>query len=121
MASDSPSDVSNKMIKAQTVGLGFRVKSGWAAVVLLTDTAHSLQLADVSQIELCDPRLPETRQPYHAAMGKLETDSTKVNQRERVVRSISQQSLTRLLKGYRRKGFRITRAALVVGKPDRSG
>jgi len=94
MASDGPSDVSNQMIKAQTAGLGFRVKSGWAAVVLLTDTAHSLQLLDVGRIELCDPRLPETRQPYHAAMGKLETDSTKVNQRERVVRNISQQSLT---------------------------
>jgi hypothetical protein len=48
-------------------------------------------------------------------MGKLETDSAKVNQRERVVRSLSQQSLARLLKEYRRKGFRIMRAALVVG------
>ena len=115
MASDSPGNVSNKMIKAQTAGLGFRVKSGWAAVVLLTDTAHSPRLSDVDRIELCDPRLPETRQPYHAAMGQLETDSTKVNQRERVVRSISQQSLARLLKDYRRKGFRIMRAALVVG------
>ena len=115
MASNGPSDVSNKMIKAQTAGLGFRVKSGWAAVVLLTDTGHSLQLSDVSRIELCDPRLPETRQPYHAAMGKLETDSTKLNQRERVVRNISQQALTRLLKGYGQKGFRIMRAALVVG------
>jgi hypothetical protein len=116
MASDGPSDVSNKMIKAQTSGLGFRVKSGWTAVVLLTDTAHSLRLSDVNRIELCDPRLPETRQPYHAATGKLETDSTKVNQRERVVRSISQQSLTRLLKGYQQKGFRIRRAVLVMGR-----
>jgi hypothetical protein len=74
-----------------------------------------MQLSDVSRIELCDPRLPETRQPYHAAMGRLETDPTKVNQRERVVRSISQQSLARLLKGYRRKGFLIMRATLVVG------
>ena len=32
MASDGPSDVSNKMIKAQTADLAFRVKSGWAAV-----------------------------------------------------------------------------------------
>jgi len=103
------------MIKAQTAALGFRVKSGWAAVVLLTDTAHSLQLSDVSRIELWDPRHPETRQPYHAAMGKLETDSTKLSQRERVVRNISQQSLTRLLKGYRGKGFRVLCAALVVG------
>ena len=115
MASDSPSDVSNKMIKAQTAGLGFRVKSGWAAVVLLTGTARSPQLSDISRIELCDPRLPETRQPYHAAMGKLETNSARVNQRERVVRNISQQSLGRLLKDYRRKGFRIVRAPLVVG------
>jgi len=103
------------MIKAQTAGLGVRVKSGWAAVVLLTETANSAELADVNRIELCDPRLPETRQPYHAAMGKLETDSTKVNQRESVVRIISQQSLARLLEDYRRKGFRIMRAALVVG------
>lgn len=103
------------MIKAQAAGLGIRVKSGWAAVALLTDTADSPQLSDVNRIELCDPRLPETRQPYHAAMGKLETDSAKVTQRERVVRSISQQSLGRLLKGYRRKGFQIMRAALVVG------
>jgi hypothetical protein len=103
------------MKKAQTAGLGFRVKSGWAAVVLLTDTARYPQLSDVGRIELCDRRLPETRQPYHAAMGKLETDSTKLNQRERVVRSISQQSLTRLLEGYRQKGFRIRNAAIVVG------
>lgn len=103
------------MIKAQTAGLGVRVKSGWAAVVLLTGKAPSAQLSDVNRIELCDPRFPETRQPYHAAMGKLETDSAKVNQRVRVVRSISQESVARLLKDYRRKGFRITRAALVVG------
>jgi hypothetical protein len=115
MASDSSGDVSNKMTKAQNAGLGIRVKSGWTAVVFLTGRAHSPQLSDVNRIELCDPRFPETRQPYHAAMGELETDSAKVNQRERVVRKISQQSLTRLLKDYRRKGFRIIRAALVVG------
>jgi hypothetical protein len=115
MASDSPSDLSNKMIKAQTVGLGFRVKSGWAAVVLVTHKAHSPQLSDVTRIDLSDPRRPETRQPYHAAMGKLETNSTKLNHRERVVRRVSRHSLTKLLNGYRQRGFRIERAALVVG------
>src|SRR5437763_10476480 len=104
MASDGPSDLQNTVIKTQIAALGFRVKSGWAAVVLLTDTAHSPQLSDVSRIELCDPRLPETRQPYHAAMGKLETDPIKVEYRERLVRGMSQQSLTRLLKGYQQKG-----------------
>jgi hypothetical protein len=115
MASYSPSDVSKQVIKVQTAVLGFRVKSGWAAVVLLTGTAHSPQLSDVNRIELCDPRLPETRQPYHAAMGKLETDPAKVNQRERLVRSISQQSLARLLKRYQEKDFRVIRAVIVAG------
>ena len=86
MASDGSSHLQNAVTKSQTAALGFRVKAGWAAVVLLTDTAHSPQLSDVSRIELCDPRLPETRQPYHAAMGKLETNSTKLDQRERVVK-----------------------------------
>jgi hypothetical protein len=114
MGSDSSSDVSNKM-KPQTAALGFRVKSGWAAVVLLTKPSHLLQLSDVSRVDLSDPRLPETRQPYHAAMGKLETDSEKLNRRERVVRCITQQSLGNLLVGYRQKGYAIKRAAIVVG------
>lgn len=50
MASDGSGDLQNTVIKTQTAALGFRVKSGWGAVVLLTDTAHSTQLADVSRI-----------------------------------------------------------------------
>ena len=38
MASDGPSDLQNAVIKTQTAALGFRVKSGRAAVVLLTLT-----------------------------------------------------------------------------------
>ena len=48
-------------------------------------------------------------------MGKLEMDSIKLNQREHTVRSISRQSLTKLLKRYQENRFRINRAALVVG------
>jgi len=95
--------------------LGFRVKSGWAAAVLLTDSARSPQLCDVQRIDLSDPRFPETRQPYHAAMGKLETDARKINRRVRVVRSIAQRSIATLLDGYRQNGYSIRRAALVVG------
>src|SRR5207244_10602148 len=99
----------------QAAALGFRVKSGWSAAVLLTGPAHSPQLCDVRRIELSDPRFPETRQPYHAAMGKLETDTSKINRRVRVVRSIAQKSIATLVAGYRQKGYAISRAALVVG------
>jgi hypothetical protein len=113
MASYSPSNVQNKV--TQTAALGFRVKSGWAAVVLLTSPGGAPQLADVNRVELSDPRLPETRQPYHATTGKLETDTRVVSRRERVVRRIAQQSLGTLLTSYRQKGYRIRQAALVVG------
>ena len=102
-------------MKPQPAALGFRVKSGWAAAVLLTGSARSPQLFDVRRIDLSDPRFPETRQPYHAAMGKLETDTTKINRRVRLVQSVAQQSIATLLAGYHQKGYTITRAALVVG------
>ena len=102
-------------MKPQPAALGFRVKSGWAAAVLLTGPARSPQLCDVRRIDLSDLRLPETRQPYHAAMGKLETDTTKINRRVRLVRSIAEQSIATLLASYRQKGYAIRRAALVGG------
>ena len=115
MASNGPGDLQDTVTETQTAALGFRVKSGWAAVVLLTGTARSPQLSDVGRIELCHPRFPETRQPYHAAMGKLETDSKELNRRERIVRCIAQESIATLLSGYRQKCCRVSHAALVVG------
>jgi hypothetical protein len=115
MGKDSACDISDAMTKPRAAALGLRVKSGWAAAVLLTGTARSPRLCDVRRIELSDPQHPETRQPYHAAMGKLERDARKINQRVDVVRGIAQQSIATLLAGYRRQNLRIRRAALVVG------
>jgi hypothetical protein len=95
--------------------LGFRVKSGWAAAILLTGSARSPQLCDVQRIDFSDPQLPGTRQPYHAAMGRLETDTKKISRRVDEVRRITETSITKLLARYRLQNFRIKRAALVVG------
>src|SRR5947209_19420539 len=114
LGGDSSCDISNEM-KPQPAALGFRVKSGWAAAVLLAGPVHAPQLSDVQRIELSDPRFPETRQPYHAAMGRLETDTSKINRRVRVVRSIAQKSIATLVAGYRQHGCSVSRAALVVG------
>jgi len=102
-------------MRPRPAALGFRVKSGWAAAVLLTGPARSPQLCDVCRIGLSDPRHPETQQPYHAAMGKLETETTKINPRVRLVTSVAQQSIAKLLARYLTKGYAISRAALVVG------
>lgn len=102
-------------MKAETAALGFRVKSGWAAAVLLKGPADSPVLRDNRVIDLSDPQFPETRQPYHAAFGQLETDPRKTNRRRDIVHRITKQSITDLLSEYRREGYAIARACLVVG------
>jgi hypothetical protein len=102
-------------VKPQDAALGFRVKSGWAVAVLLAGTTRYPALCDVRRIDLSDPRVPETRQPYHAATGKLETDSRKLTERVDIVRRIAEKSIAELLATYRQKDYRIRRAAIVVG------
>ena len=114
MGSDSACNISNQ-VKLQTAALGFRLKSGWAAAVLLAGPVGAPRLCDVRRIDLSDSRFPETRQPYHAAMGKLETDTRKINRRVDLVRRITEKSIATLLAGYRQNGYSIKRAALVVG------
>ena len=114
MGSDGSRYIS-KQVKAETAALGFRIKSGWAAAVLLTGPIGSPALRDNRTIDLSDPRVPETRQPYHATFGQLETDAKKINRRTDIVHRITKQSVTDLLSDYWRKGYSITRASLVIG------
>src|SRR6266513_393021 len=113
MASDSSGDISNEM--KPHAALGCRVKSGWAAAVLLNGSARSPRLCDDQRIDFSDPQLPGTRQPYHAAMERLETDTKKISRRVEVVRHVTEKSITKLLAGYRQQNFTINRAAFVVG------
>ena len=105
----------SKQVKAETAAAGFRVKSGWAAVVLLAGPIGSRALRDNRMIDLSDPRVPETRQPYHATFGQLETDAKRINRRTDIVHRKTKQSITDLLSDYRRKGYSITRGSLVIG------
>jgi hypothetical protein len=114
LGSYSACDISNE-VKPEIAALGFRVKSGWAASVLLTGAIDSPKLRDNRRIELSDPQFPETRQPYHATLGQLETDAKKTNRRTNIVQGITKQSVTKLLADFRPSGYAIAHAALVVG------
>ncbi len=101
MGRDGSDYVSNQ-VNPENAALGFRVKSGWAAVVLLTSPIDSPRLRDSRVIDLCDPRFPETRQPYHAAMGKLETDAKKTNRRTDIVHPEATAQLKKSINDVRR-------------------
>jgi hypothetical protein len=114
MGRDGPCYIS-KQVNAEIAALGFRVKSGWAAVVLLTGPIGSPALRDNRVIDLSDPRFPETRQPYHATFGQLETDAKKINRRTDIVRRVTKHSVAKLLAYCRRKDYAITGTSLMVG------
>jgi len=96
-------------------GLGFRIKSGWAAAVLLTGSTGSPKLYRSFAVDLCDPSQPATRQPYHARMGQLETDPAKVQRRGQIVRRLTNQSITKIMAECRASQLKVQRAVLVVG------
>lgn len=96
--------------------IGFRVKSGWAALVLITGELLPPTVLDSCRIELCDPAEPESLQPYHAMEGRTESAGRKES--ARLVKLVMRQgvdSVTQQIKSYQRKGYRIKKAGIVVG------
>ncbi|SRR6266851_1343563 len=101
--------------RSADTALGFRVKSGWATAVLVAGSIQCPRVLDRRRIDLCDPAVPESRQPYHAGMGTLETDEGKVKRRRNVVLRAVHDSVTELLSEYRNAGYQLGAAGLVVG------
>jgi len=103
------------MAKIEPAAIGFRVKSGWALAVLVSGGDGDPRAIDRSVAELSDAAFPESRQPYHAATGKEETDDAKIKARVKIVRSVAGRSVVELVERYRKLAPQLGRAALVVG------
>jgi hypothetical protein len=100
---------------AAKAALGFRVKSGWAAAVLLAGPVQTPKALCRRVVDLADPRVPESKQPYHAAMGMLEEDEAKIRERTKVVRRVAARSVKELLDHIGAMGYEVRGASLVVG------
>jgi hypothetical protein len=100
---------------ADPATIGLRVKSGWAAAVLLTGPASRLRVSDRRRIELSDPAVPESYQPYHNGTGTARTDQAVIARLTARVRSCTLRSLSALLAEYRGAGHRVGVVRLVVG------
>jgi hypothetical protein len=70
---------------------------------------------DRRTVDLCDPAIPESRQPCHAAMGRLQTEEVKVERLRKVVLRAAQASMKELIVDYRDAHHRIRAVALVIG------
>jgi hypothetical protein len=100
---------------ARAAAVGFVVKSGWAAAVLLHGQPDAPRIGDNGRVELCDPGDPDARQPYHAGFGTARANDAELQHLVESVRRFGHRSVTRQLHQYREEGFRLVGAGLVVG------
>lgn len=95
--------------------LGCRVKSGWAMVVLLAGPAGSPRVLDRRRLELSDPAVPASVQPYHAGVGTAQTDAAEIARLTRIVARRADESMAALVRDHRDQGHRPDRIGIVVG------
>ena len=98
------------------VALGFRVKSGFAIAVVLRGSAAAPEAVSRHVVQLSDPDVAETRQPYHHGFFTHEEDTRKIARLVKIVERCATRSVAALVEELRRapRHGRV-RAALVVG------
>jgi len=91
--------------------IGFRVKSGHAIAVVVDGPAGSPTAVARRVVDLCDPKVKETKQPYHSSRGEAEEDQKKIAARTALIEQAVAQSVKTLLA----EVPGVARASLVVG------
>lgn len=102
--------------KSDAAALGLRVKSGWAMAVLLAGSPSAPRMVIRQWLELTDPSVPGSSQPYHAVMGASAADKPDVEARLcQVVREVTSKALVNVIAAARDSGHEVNRIGLVVG------
>jgi hypothetical protein len=96
--------------------LGFRVRSGRAVAVLLGGDARRRRVLDLAVVSLMGESIPESMQPYHAALVAHRLANPAAAERlVRVVERAAAREVADLLGRYREAGHAVASATLVVG------
>jgi len=97
------------------VALGFKAHSGWAALVVIGDSAKELQVLDRRRLELVDSNSSWAKQPYHAAEGLDPHEAQKLVKRgtEAAYRN-AQREMLATIKSLRKNEHEILACAVLV-------
>jgi hypothetical protein len=101
--------------RAEPTVAGFRVKSGRAVTVLVGGSRAAPRVLARSEVELCDPGMPTSRQPYHRGFGSLEKNEMRLASRIAAVRRATAASVGALLAEWKAAGLEVQAAVLVAG------
>jgi hypothetical protein len=100
--------------------LGFRVHSGWAALVAVAGSFPATKILDRRRIEIADPHFAGSKQPYHAAERLNLVDAENLIGRcaESSIR-LAEQCITGALQDLASRGFDVITCAIsdASGRP----
>jgi hypothetical protein len=97
------------------VALGFRVKSGFAVAVVVSGPASAPIAIARGIVQLSDPGIEATRQPYHDGFGTAQEDPKVIARLTRLVHRAAKNSVSALMCDPLVEGRRCRGAGLVVG------
>jgi hypothetical protein len=95
--------------------VGFTVKSGWASVVLMAGPAAAPRVVTSCRVELSDPAIPESRQPYHAGFGTARSAGPALSKLVAGVKRFGRKSVSDLIRQYQAGEHEVSGAGMVVG------
>jgi len=101
--------------KSSVAAIGFRVKTGRAAAVLLTGTVKAPRVLVSRAVELWDPKVPASRQPFHAGLEHRKGDDAPIVKRAcDAARAVARRVVGDLADEVRRAGHEPRAIGLVV-------
>jgi hypothetical protein len=95
--------------------VGFTVKSGWAAAVLLAGPATAPSVVDSRKIDISDPAIPDSIQPYHAGFGTARDAGDELKRLVASVKSYGRKSVGGLIEQYQKEHGSLRGAGVIVG------
>ena len=102
------------------VALGFRSHSGWAAMIAVGGPVSSAEVIDRRRIEIADPSIRGSVQPYHAAEGlPLEQAEDLITRCRDATRILARCALREAVEELGRKGCEVVVASILEssGRP----
>ena len=95
--------------------VGFTVKSGWASAVVLAGPAAAPRVLDSRRVDLSDPAIPDSRQPYHAGFGTARPAGQRLSRLVESIQEYGRRSIARVIDEYEDAGYRLRRSGIIVG------
>jgi hypothetical protein len=98
-----------------SAAVGFTVKSGWAAAVVVERVKDSIRVVESRLVDLCDPAVPESKQPYHDGFATMRKEGPRLTKLLDTVQRAGGASVTAFLDDVRRRLNEVTSVGVVVG------